>query len=342
MKRLFLAIIVLVHLVPMEMMADGYTTLWKQVQEAQQKDLPQTQIQVLDKIIVKATTDKSYGHLLKAQLAKASAQTMVSPDSMDVFVNELKNAERKAAENNPVLAAVYQSVLGRIYRDSPNMGDDQQQVSKDYYAQSMSNPALLASQVANGYEPMVLEGTDSKIFYNDLLHVLGFEAGDYQAMHDYYLSHNNRPAACLCALKLLQKQRYVSDTQMRKSKYMQSLDSLLNTYGDLREAGELAIERYNFMDEAEDASAEDKMNYINYALILSSCSESLAYLVSAVLVAAVCIKTLFKAGSTCEGNACNVIYELSIDVLSGTEYIQSGAGSGTAYLSAYSFLSLGS
>lgn len=266
MKRFFLVIIVLIHLVPMEMMADSYTTLWKQVAEAQQKDLPQTQIEVLNKIITKATTEKSYGQLLKAQLARASAQTMVAPDSMDVFVQQLKDAECKAVDNNPILAAVYQSVLGRIYRDCPNMGDDQQTVSKEYYAQSMSNPSLLASQNANGYEPLVIEGTDSKIFYNDLLHVLGFEAGDYQTMHDYYLSHNNRPAACLCALKILQKQRYAHDTQMRKSKYMQALDSLLNTYGDLREAGELAIERYNFMDTAEDTSEEDKMNYINYAL----------------------------------------------------------------------------
>ncbi|MBQ6208546.1 MAG: alpha-2-macroglobulin [Prevotella sp.] len=266
MKRILFVIIVLMYLMPLEMKADSYTTLWKQVAEAQQKDLPQTQIEVLDKIITKATAEKSYGHLLKAQLARASAQTMVSPDSMDVFVQQLKNAERKAVEGNPVLAAVYQSVLGRIYRDCPNMGDNQQEVSNEYYAQSMSNPALLASQSANGYEPLVIEGTDSKIFYNDLLHVFGFEARDYQTMHDYYLSHNNRPAACLCALKLLQKQRYANDTQMRKSKYVQALDSLLNTYGDLREAGELAIERYNFMDEAEDASAEDKMNYINFAL----------------------------------------------------------------------------
>lgn len=266
MKRIFFAIIVMIHLMPMGMMADSYTTLWKQVADAQQKDLPQTQIQVLDRIISKATVEKSYGQLLKAQLARASAQTMVSPDSMDVFVNELKEAERKASDTNPVLAAVYQSVLGRIYRDCHGLGDDQQQVSKEYYARSMGNPLLLASETAKGYEPMVVEGADSKVFYNDLLHVLGFEAGDYQTMHDYYLSHNNRPAACLCALKLLQKQRYVNDTQVRKSKYLQTLDSLINSYGDLREAGELAIERYSFMDTAEDTSEEDKMNYINYAL----------------------------------------------------------------------------
>ena len=53
---------------------------------------------------------------------------------------------------------------------------------------------------------------------------------------------------------------------MRKSKYLQSVDSLINVYKDLREAGELAIEHYNCMSNSDDATAEDKINYINYAL----------------------------------------------------------------------------
>lgn len=265
MKKLVVSF-VLLFIFSMGLFADSYTSLWKQVSEAQKKDLPMTQIEILDKIISKATSENSYGHLLKAHLQKACAQTIVSPDSMDVFVKELKDDEAKASAKNPMLAAVYQSILGRIYRDNRDLGDDALEVSKDYYAKSMSNPALLASGMASGYTPLVLEGTDSKIFYDDLLHVLGFEAEDYKTMHDYYLSHNNRPAACICALKMLQKERFANDTQMRKSKYLQSLDSLLNVYGDLREGGELAIERYNFMEESEDASAEEKMNYINYAL----------------------------------------------------------------------------
>ncbi len=264
MRKFFVSLILL--LFPMAMMADSYTSLWKQVSEAQQKDLPKTQIEILDKIISKATLENHYGHLLKAQLMRASAQTIIAPDSMEVFVKQLKEAEVKTSANKHVLAAVYQSVLGRIYRDNRDLGDDASKVSKEYYAKSMSNPYLLATVLATGYEPFVHEEADSKLFHNDLLHVLGFEAEDFKTMHDYYLSHNNRPAACICALKMLQKERYSNDTQMRKSKYMQAIDSLINVYGDLRECGEIAIERYQFMDEAEDVSAEEKMNYINYAL----------------------------------------------------------------------------
>lgn len=253
-------------LLPMAVIADSYTSLWKQVTDAQQKDLPKTQIEILDKIISKAHLENSYGHLLKAQLMRASAQTVIAPDSLDVFVNQLKEEESKANASNLVLAAVYQSVLGRIYSYNRDLDDDALQISKEYFAKSMSNPKLLATTLSSGYEPFVIEGADSKMFHNDLLHVLGFEAEDYKTMHDYYLSQNNRPAACICALKTLQKDRYTNDTQMRKSKYLQAIDSLIHVYEDLRECGELAIERYQFMDEAEDVTAEEKMNYINYAL----------------------------------------------------------------------------
>ena len=264
MRKFFASLILL--LLPMAMMADSYTSLWKQVSEAQMKDLPKTQIEILDKIISKARMENHYGQLLKAHLMRASAQTIISPDSMEVFVEELKNEEAKVSTKNPMLAAVYQSILGRIYRDNRDLADDAAQISKDYYAKSMSNPTLLATGLATGYEPFVIEGTDSKMFYNDLLHVLGFEAGDYKTLHDYYLSHNNRPAACICDIKILQKQRFENDTQMKKSKYLQTIDSLINVYEDLRECGELAIERFSFMEAAEDVTAEEKMNYINYAL----------------------------------------------------------------------------
>ena len=263
--RKFVVLFIL-SILPMAMMADSYTSLWKQVSDAQKKDLPKTQIEILDKIITKANAEANYGHLLKAELMRASAQTIIAPDSMDVFVKRLKDKEIAASAKNPLLGAVYQSVLGRIYRDNRSLDDEAIQISKDYFAKSMSNPTPLASAQANGYEPFVVDGTDSKIFYNDLLHVLGFEAEDYKTMHDYYLNHNNRPAACICALKMLQKERYANDTQVRKSKYMQAIDSLIHEYENLRECGEIAIERYRFMDEAEDVSAEEKMNYINYAL----------------------------------------------------------------------------
>ena len=43
-------------LVPAMIMAESFSTLWKKVTEARQKDLPKTEISLLNNIIAKATT----------------------------------------------------------------------------------------------------------------------------------------------------------------------------------------------------------------------------------------------------------------------------------------------
>jgi len=278
MKKLLMTVVCLMALSNLQMMAQGYTTLWKQVSDAQEKDLPQTELDVLGKIATKATAERAYGQLLKAQLRRAAVQTQIAPDSADVELERVKASLAKAEKDgNRVLAAVWQSVLGRIYKDKANGNgfrfgaDDPNKaeyklLSADYYRKSMEPVEQLAKQSAKGYEPALVEGTDSHIFGGDLLHVLGFEAEEYQLLNDWYQNHENRRAACICAYYQTQKDRFADVNEVRKSKYLQTIDSLIAEYEDLKECGELAIERYNFMDQAEDATAEEKMNYINYAL----------------------------------------------------------------------------
>ena len=52
--------------------AQTYQNLWKQVDEAAQQDLPQTQRGVLKQIVAKAEREAQYGHLLKALLTDAT------------------------------------------------------------------------------------------------------------------------------------------------------------------------------------------------------------------------------------------------------------------------------
>lgn len=266
MKKKMIMFIAALLLLPLSMYADSYTVLWKQYDTAQQKDLPKTSMEVLKKIIAKAQTEKKYGHLLKAELLRGQIAVRIAPDSLASEVKRLVANTAKAEKRNPVLAAVYQSSLGRIYRDNAHLSDSSALLSAAYYEKSLSHPDALAAQKATEYAPLVMGGIDSKIFGNDLLHVLGMEAEAYQMLHDYYRRHNNRAAACITAFMLTQKNRRNDVMEVRKSKYLQTIDSLIAEYKDLPEAGELAIERYLFMEQAEDASAESKINYINYAL----------------------------------------------------------------------------
>lgn len=265
MKRIVLLVVAMVALSPAAMLADSYATLWKRVKEARDKDMPKTELSVLKAIADKAAREKAYGHLLKAQVRSMSVAQGLSPDSLAPCVERLEAMERAAA-TDVVLADIYRSVLGYVYKENAFVLDSAKEKSRDYYKRSLENPDALAKAFATGYEPFVIDGVDSRVFGDDMLHVLGFAAGDHRMLHDYYLSHGNRAAACLCALKIMQEKHAGGTMQMQKSKYLQSVDSLLGIYADLPEAGELAIERYTFMENSEDATAEDKMNYLDYAL----------------------------------------------------------------------------
>lgn len=269
MKRSRFISLAIALLMPLAAIADSYTSLWKQFDSAMQKDHPQTALKVLAQITDKAQREREYGQLLKAQVSVAGCETMVSPDSLLPAIERLKVAEQAAVRSgNHVLAAVYQSVLGSVYTDNRRLLDDGVAIGKEYYAKSMSHPDALADAYASGYEPFVVDGVDSKYYYDDMLHVIGMRADDYRTMHDYYASHGKREGALLTALELVKKSRRAGDEgRVKKSKYIMSLDSLVRQYGDLLPCGEVAIERYAYMQNAEDISAEEKMSYINYALM---------------------------------------------------------------------------
>ena len=265
MKKWILLMVIGFFLVPSLTQADSYTGLWKRFAELQRKDLPKSEMEVLDQIAQKATVEKRYGHLLKAELQKASLNTNIAPDSLEAEISRLLAKEERAQAGDLALAAVYDCALGKIYEMNP-LVESSLALMKQYYKKAMAHPDVLAKHSSDEYEPLLIKGGDSKIFYDDLLHVIGFETNDYQTLHDYYLSHHNRPAACICAVKLLEQDENDNVAEIRKSKYMQRVDSLMKVYADLRECGELAIARYRLMEQSNDATAEDKMNYINYAL----------------------------------------------------------------------------
>lgn len=260
MKKIIIAL--MMGLLPSMTQAQSYTTMWKHVTEAQQKDLPRTQADWLRRIAEKAEKEHQYGQLLKAELTRAAVSTQVSPDSAQVELSRMEQRARTATD--PVLRAVLASVVARLYQQRTDADDTQ--AAQTWKKVAMAQPDLLARQRSTDYAPAVVSGIDSRIFYDDLLHVIGMETADYATLHDYYASHGNRAAACICAYYDLKQRRKEDHHQARKSTYLQQVDSLISVYGDLREAGELAIEHYNYIAEASDVTAQERYNYINYAL----------------------------------------------------------------------------
>jgi hypothetical protein len=201
--------------------------------------------------------------MMKSMLAMVSQQVHISPDSLGVNVKRLE--KRYAATADEVQKAVLGAVLSHIYKNNPSINDSSKVIAKRYATEAITNPALLASVKATGYKPFVVEGLNGKIFNNDMLSVIGFETEQYQPMHDYYSSVSNRRAMCVVALKMvLQNHRY-ENQPLRKSHCIVSLDSLIEVYGALDVAGEVAVERFHHMQSCTDVTVEELIKYINYA-----------------------------------------------------------------------------
>ena len=286
MKRNILSLLVALF-ATMQVAAQTYDNLWKQAEIIAQKDQPKSEIAVMKKIIAKASAAKDYGQLLAAEMRQTTLWKEISVDSLTPNVKRMEAELLKV--KNPALKAVRYAVLGRVYRDNltgievddatqeqredasyyQSQRDTNSKKSQEFFKKALEQPELLAKHTSTEYVPLTLKGVDGSSFNNDLLHLIGFEADSKEAylqLYTYYNKVGNRGAACLCAYKLIEKYRQDDVKEVKKSKYLQTIDSLIHVYQDIPEAGELAVEHYRFMEGATDAKPQEKLNYINYAL----------------------------------------------------------------------------
>ena len=286
MKRNILSLLIALF-ATLQVAAQTYDNLWKQAEINAQKDQPKSEIAVMKKIIARASAAKDYGQLLAAETRQMILWKVISADSLTPNVKRIEAEVLKV--NDPALKAVRYAVLGKVYHDNTYGIDvddatqeqredasyyqSQREVnlkkSEEYFKKALEQPELLAKHTSTEYVPLAMKGVDGSSFNNDLLHLIGFEADSKEAylqLYTYYNKVGNRGAACLCAYKLIEKYRQDDVREVKKSKYLQTIDSLIQVYQDIPEAGELAVEHFRFMEGATDAKPLDKLNYINYAL----------------------------------------------------------------------------
>lgn len=249
MRRLFLTLIIASIWMPITVIGQTYNSLWKSVEEAQEKDLPKTAMAYLQKLTDKAQQEQAYGQLLKSTLLLTKLQAEVAPDSLRPAVSRLEQREQNTKDL--ALKAVYDVVLANIYGSNSELADDWAAIRDGYRRQAMEHPEVLAQVKGDDYKPFVIKQADSKIFGHDLLSIVGMELGEWQWLADYYEKAGNRQAACLAAGNAVSN--------------ITSIDSLINIYGDLEEAGELAIKRYQLMTD-ERFTISDKNSWLEESL----------------------------------------------------------------------------
>jgi len=248
MKYRLFVIVAAILMVPMGLLGQTYQTLWKQVEEAQNKDLPKTALTHLQKIEVKAAKEQAYGQLLKSTLLHARLQAEVAPDSLRPAVSRLEQQEQ--ATKDVALKAIYDAVLSVVYQNNRKLGDDWETKSKDYATKALAHPDALAAQKTDSYVPFVIKGKDSELYEHDLLSVIGAELGAWQELHHYYSQKGNRRAACMTGAEAFDR--------------IEALDSLIQIYGDLPEACELAICRFQLMEDGY--TIAQRMDYLRSAI----------------------------------------------------------------------------
>lgn len=261
MKRFCLTILISILISVNLSVADGYKSLWNDIEKIRANDLPASQIELLDKIIHKANREHSYGNLMRAVKERMELRYIISPDSFDVDVKQLEDATNKTSKNN-VLYAIYNSLLGdiyrekasRSYRDRTNM-EKMTTLSKEFFVKSLSNPHITASITTKELYPFF-----SKEKGTSLLVSLAYNADMFKEARDFYLNNGNRPYSLIMSLENLKQEKRNNKTLLH------SLDSLISIYSDIDECCEAAIAKYRCLNEINEVTNKEKILFVRDAL----------------------------------------------------------------------------
>lgn len=178
--------------------AQSYEKLWKQVEQAQKKSLPQTVVNLTGEICQKALAEKNSPQLLKAYLCRAAFQERLTPDSLYTRLNEME--QWAATETNETDRAILHSILAseyagywqnnrRVIAARTDLATDKhpadvrewtprQFVKKvDAHALASTHDVdRLIKTSTDGYQPFVGQGEQSAYYGHDLYHLLAHRA----------------------------------------------------------------------------------------------------------------------------------------------------------------------
>ena len=251
---------VLLAFMSMTIQGQTYSSLWKQAEEAERKDLPRTQYDVLMKIVNKAQKEGEYGQLMAAELAGSRVMTGIAPDSLQPAVERMEARQR--ATSDKALATVYAVILKKIYADNEQLKpQDDLTVTLDE-----ETCERLAAVKAADYKPLTVIGRNSSIFGDDMLSVVGYELNDFRPLHNYYTKVGNRQAMLMTALQIARQGCPQGQVKYAQASYIHTLDSLIACYSDVPEVAEVAIDRYEYMTAHTDATADEQWAYLNDAI----------------------------------------------------------------------------
>src|SRR5574344_636402 len=124
--RLYMMSWTLLWLSVVSAQGQSFTALWNQLKEAEQKDLPQTVIQLAGRIEQQAAREKQAGQLFKALLWREHYQQKLTPDSLFPAIARMErwSAEEQDGMNRALLHTILATQYAQ-YLDAASYRIDQ-------------------------------------------------------------------------------------------------------------------------------------------------------------------------------------------------------------------------
>lgn len=193
-KRICILVMLFLGIVPWTAQAQSYDKLWKEVEKAEKKSLPQTVVRLTEDIYRKAKTANDVPQMLKAYVWRMKYQESLTPDS---FYVDLRNLEEWAAQaQQPVERAVLHSLIAGIYADYARANEweirgrtgltdedvpaDIREWSGNLFVNkvlaetkaALKDSTLLLDTSTSTYVPFVELGKTSEYYHHDMYHLL--------------------------------------------------------------------------------------------------------------------------------------------------------------------------
>ena len=200
MRRSIISFLLLFILSSTALNAQTYDKLWKQVKQAQEKSLPQTVIELTDKIFDKATNEQDMGQMLKSYVVRMKNREHYTPDSFYVDLHNLQQWEasvsnsRDKAMLNSLIMEFYSDYISNngydIRRRSPIVdeenADDIRLWTSNQFAEIILDKGLASLQAkdellkisSHMFTPFVIEGENSAYYHHNLYQLLTSRAID--------------------------------------------------------------------------------------------------------------------------------------------------------------------
>ncbi|MBR3304015.1 MAG: hypothetical protein IKI67_07555, partial [Bacteroidales bacterium] len=239
--------------------SDGYAKLWKEIDKAENKDLPKTVVELCDKIIQKAINEENKGQFLKAYFYRADYVIALTPDSL---YTRIKDLEKMAAEcKEPVQKMALHSTIASIYSEyarnnswqlnrRTNVAGGEKSSNVDEWGSqkfistileniesSLADYSALANYSNEKYKPFVIQNYDGSYYNHDMLHIIsnaairsihniGHIAVDKKQLQNKIEENKESEASVEAYLKLLQ----LNDSYIPASKKLEYCNMLLEKF----------------------------------------------------------------------------------------------------------------